>query len=63
MTAGGVNVIEVNSAFGSTTGYFDDISVIAVPEPSGLLLTAGGGVLAAFRFRRRPANTQQQRHL
>ena len=53
-TSGGVNTIEINSGFGSATGYFDDVSVSAVPvpEPSSLLLMAGGLALAWRRVRR-----------
>jgi hypothetical protein len=52
-TAGGVNVIELNAGFGTTGANFDDISLTAVPEPSSLLLVAGG---LAFAWRRRRMN-------
>jgi hypothetical protein len=53
-TAGGVNVIEVNSGFGSATGYFDDVSVFTpVPEPSSLALMACGGLVMVWRRSRR----------
>jgi hypothetical protein len=55
-TTGGVNVIEVNSDFGQATGYYDDVSfsAVPVPEPSSLLLVAGG---LAVAWRRRPRAT------
>lgn len=46
-TAFGYNVLELNTNFGSMTGYFDDVSF--VPEPSSLLLLAGGLVLVRRR--------------
>jgi hypothetical protein len=47
----GYNVLELNMNYGPTTGYMDDITFsAAVPEPSTLLLTAGG--LLTVRRRR-----------
>jgi len=53
-TTGGVNVIELNAGFGTTGANYDDLtlSAVPVPEPSSLLLTAGGVLLAWRRFRR-----------
>jgi hypothetical protein len=55
-TSGGVNVIELNDAFGATAANFDDVSVsVPVPEPSGLGLAACG-LLAVWRCRSRRTN-------
>jgi hypothetical protein len=56
VTPFGYNVIELNTDFGPTTGYFDDISFSAVPEPSAPALAglAAAG-LAYRRYRRRRA--------
>jgi MYXO-CTERM domain-containing protein len=52
-SSGGVNVIELNAAFGTTSANYDDISfsAVPVPEPSGLGLAAVG-VLVAWRRRK-----------
>lgn len=47
ITTFGFNVLELNTNFGATTGYFDDVSF--VPEPASLLLLAGGLVLVRRR--------------
>lgn len=39
---------------GSSTGFLDNLSAVAVPEP-GTTLLIGGGLLALFVFRRRSA--------
>jgi len=50
-TAFGYNVLELNTNQGPTTGYFDDVSFSAVPEPSSLGLVAVGLGLAWRRRR------------
>jgi hypothetical protein len=50
-TAYGYNVLEFNVDFGPTTGYFDDATFSAVPEPASILLLMGG--LAMMWSRRR----------
>jgi hypothetical protein len=57
LTNGGVNVMELNAAYGPTTGYYDDVSfsAVPVPEPSSLLLMASGLALV-WRRRHRSAN-------
>lgn len=47
VTKWGYNVIEFNTKFGSTTGYFDD--VIFTPEPTTLGLVALGGLFLRRR--------------
>ncbi|MCC6483675.1 MAG: PEP-CTERM sorting domain-containing protein [Armatimonadetes bacterium] len=49
----GYNVIEVNSKFGSQTGYFDDFSLTLVPEPGSLLALGAGLVSLAGVVRRK----------
>ncbi len=52
-TSFGYNVLELNTNFGATTGYFDDVSFSAIPEPgSAGLLSAGLLWLAHIRPRR-----------
>jgi hypothetical protein len=54
----GYNVLELNQDYGPTTGYFDDLQFgigTPVPEPSSLLLVAGG-LAVAWRRRNRSAN-------
>jgi hypothetical protein len=49
----GFNVIEVDTGYGATPGYFDDASFSVVPEPSTVaLLLCGGLTLLALRRRR-----------
>jgi hypothetical protein len=51
-TSFGYNVLEFNTNFGSLTGYFDDVTFSAVPEP----FAVGGlsaGLLSVARRRRR----------
>jgi hypothetical protein len=47
----GYNVFELNADFGAVTGYYDDLTVTAVPEPSSLVLSLGGFVLLWRRAR------------
>ncbi len=49
MTTWGYNVIEVNTKFGSATGYFDDFNL--VPEP-GSLVALGAGLLSLIGLKR-----------
>jgi hypothetical protein len=53
-TSVGYNVLEFNTAFGSKTGYFDDVTFSTIPEPgSVLLLVSGVAILWTRRFHRR----------
>ncbi len=51
ITSYGVNVIELNTSFGATTGYYDDIGLTVVPEPgaAALLLCVAGSWLVLRR--------------
>ncbi|MCE5325709.1 MAG: PEP-CTERM sorting domain-containing protein [Planctomycetaceae bacterium] len=44
MTTYGYNIIELDTKFGSQTGYFDDVSFTDVPEPATVTLLALGGL-------------------
>jgi hypothetical protein len=49
----GYNVLELNTDFGPTTGYFDDVSFSLVPEPgTTALLLCGGLTWLALRRRK-----------
>ena len=49
----GYNVVEFNTNYGSTSGYFDDASFGTIPEPGSLVALAVGLVsLAGIRRRR-----------
>jgi hypothetical protein len=49
----GYNVLEVDSGFGATPGYFDDVSFSVVPEPgTAALLLCGGLTWLALRRRK-----------
>lgn len=53
MTAWGFNVLEINTNYGSTSGYFDDVSFSVIPEPgSAALLLCGGLTWLALRRRK-----------
>ena len=52
VTANGYNVLELNGDAGSTTGYFDDVSLSLIPEPGAAALLACGG-LTWLTLRRR----------
>jgi hypothetical protein len=51
-TAFGYNVLELNTNFGSLTGYFDDISFSVVPEPAAVGLLAFVVLVGKRRARR-----------
>ena len=52
-TSWGINVIELNTNYGSTTGYFDDISLTLVPEPgTASLLVFGAACWLGWRRRK-----------
>jgi len=44
-TTFGYNVLEINTNFGSTTGYFDDVIFSIVPEPTSILALVFGIVM------------------
>jgi hypothetical protein len=48
-TAWGYNVLEFNTGFGATTGYFDDVTFSTIPEPASILLLAAGMLLVRRR--------------
>lgn len=48
-TAFGYNVLEINTNFGSRTGYFDDVTFRTIPEPASILLLTGGIVMCCMR--------------
>jgi hypothetical protein len=50
----GYNVLEVNGDYGTTPGYFDDVSfgTVPVPEPAAVALLALGGLVVVRRRRR-----------
>lgn len=51
-TAYGYNVLEFNTDFGSTAGYFDDATFQTIPEPaSAVLLLMAGFIQAIWRRR------------
>lgn len=51
-TTNGLNVIDLNSAFGSTYGYYDDLTLSRIPEPGVIALLALGALgLVAARWR------------
>lgn len=50
-TAFGYNVLEFNTNFGSTSGYFDDATFSSVPEPASIALFLSG--IGLLRSRRR----------
>lgn len=53
VTTFGYNVLELNTNYGTTAGYFDDILFVSpVPEPTSLWLS-GFGLLALKRVRRK----------
>jgi hypothetical protein len=53
-TAFGYNVLEFNTNFGSTTGYFDDVTFSStIPEPGSLLVLISGIAFAGMRPRSR----------
>jgi hypothetical protein len=53
VTAWGFNVLEMNTYYGATTGYFDDVSFSVIPEPgSAVLLLCGGLSWLALRRRK-----------
>lgn len=52
-TTWGFNVIEINDAYGTTFGYFDDLTFDVVPEPSTLALLLCGGATLWLALRRR----------
>jgi hypothetical protein len=54
VSTSGLNVLELNANFGptSTTAYYDDLRLIAVPEPGAAALLLCGG-LATLALRRR----------
>ncbi len=49
-TSYGVNVLELNTDYGPTGGYFDDIS-FTIPEPGTAALLVVGGLVLALRRR------------
>jgi hypothetical protein len=49
----GYNVIELNNNFGPTTGYFDDLTLSTIPEPSSAALIVCGLLMVGSRCRRR----------
>lgn len=52
ISASGYNVLEFNSSFGATTGYFDDATFQTIPEPASMLLLACGiAMWCTRRFR------------
>jgi hypothetical protein len=52
MTTWGINVIELNTNYGATSGYYDDVSLSIVPEPLSLLASL---LVLPFLYRRRAA--------
>lgn len=49
----GYNVLELNTDFGPTTGYYDDVSFSVIPEPgTAALLLCGGLTWLALRRRK-----------
>jgi len=53
-TTSGLNVLEFNSAFGSTSGFYDDLTLLQIPEPGSCALLGLGWIgLLAFRGRSR----------
>lgn len=53
VTSYGYNVLELNTKFGSQTGYFDDVSLSNVPEPGSLLALGAGLISLAGMLRKR----------
>ncbi len=45
----GYNVIELNTNYGATSTYYDDVTLSAVPEPATLMLLSVGGLLVVRR--------------
>jgi hypothetical protein len=52
-TTYGINVLELNTNFGPTSGYYDDISFALIPEPSAAALLLCGGLTRLVLRRRR----------